>query len=166
MQLALVENQVNNCTNSHYSIFYDDSTSADYVSGVLPSAFTVSNVTEVRQMNITLQVPSVEVLSPGSYTIEVWEEDWYTGFTAKTVFIVEVREQSYTFPGVSIVNTEVVESQPETASNSTEEAAVEADPEEVTVVPELEFDCNGNLIYSWQRTQKIICSDEQDLSRF
>ena len=143
LQLELVENQVNDCTNSHYTIVYGEDDESP------PSAFNVYNMTDFRQMNITFEVGSVEELSPGTYTIEVWEEDWYTGFTAKTVFNLNLYEELASFAGLNLNTT--VQIEPEPALNSTEEVEEPA-TEEVSNVPTLEFDCNGNLMYSWQRS--------------
>ena len=62
-------------------------------------------MTDFRQMNITFEVGSVEELSPGTYTIEVWEEDWYTGFTAKTVFNLNLYEELASFAGLNLNTT-------------------------------------------------------------
>ena len=99
LQLELVENEVNDCTNSHYTIVYGDNDESP------PGAFNVYNMTDFRQMNITFEVGSVEELSPGTYTVEVWEEDWYTGFTAKTVFNLNLYEELAPFAGLNFNTT-------------------------------------------------------------
>lgn len=122
-------------------------------------------MTQVGQMNLTLEAASLDVLTPGNYAVEVWEEDWYTGFVAKTIFTVTVKGQAIVFAGFQIPDVPFDVAEDQAADNSTS-AEPEADPGLAIATPTIEYDCNGNLIYSWQRTQASDCSEGQDLSKF
>lgn len=83
LQLELVERALTNCTNSHFTLVNEQSED-------LSQALSVYNETKFRQVNLTLEAASSETLRPGNYSIEVWEQDWFSGFIAKTIFEIGV----------------------------------------------------------------------------
>lgn len=91
LDFELVEALRNNCTNSHFTIVLPGS--SEDGAELPPEAFTVTNYTEFRQISISLEAASTStIFGTGNYAFEVWEEDWFTGFIAKTRFEVQVLE--------------------------------------------------------------------------
>ena len=80
--LPIVDSVYPDCTSSYMSLVpaLDE----------LPVAFSVANDTSSRQVIIRLHASSVEEIRLGNHSVEVWETDLYSNFTAKTIFTISV----------------------------------------------------------------------------
>jgi len=122
---------------------------------LLPPAFLVNNATATRQVHLSVYADSVIQVTSGNYSITVTERDFYSGFTAKTTFLVNVNTRSSSKiynvtepskPTAETPATPVVK----TVANETKVTPAET----VTVAPAFEilWDENGLPVYPWQRT--------------